>query len=87
MVRRLEAKVTLEYLDEKTAEAITKAVSPDNYKTPAGLEVKTTQEGNAVVTEIVCKGELATFNATIDDLLFCANAAEKTLNMLKEVKQ
>jgi len=40
-VRSLEATITLEYFDQKTAEAVAKAVSPDNYKAPAGLAVKT----------------------------------------------
>jgi tRNA threonylcarbamoyladenosine modification (KEOPS) complex Pcc1 subunit len=84
-VRNLEAKITLEYCNEKTAEAIAKAVSPDNHKTPAGLEVKTTQEGTYVVTEIRCKGKLATFTATIDDLLFCASTAEKTVTAVNSV--
>jgi tRNA threonylcarbamoyladenosine modification (KEOPS) complex Pcc1 subunit len=78
----LEAKVTLRYRDAKTAEAVAKAVSPDNKKTPAGLKVTTTREGNKVVTEISCDGKLATFTATIDDLLFSASTAEKALKIL-----
>lgn len=77
--RKLEATVTLEYADEKTAQAIANAVSPDNFKTPPGLKVKTVIEKNKVVTTISCEGKLATFTATIDDLLFSASVAEKTL--------
>jgi len=83
-VRSLEAKITLEYKDAKTAEAVAKAVSPDNLKTPAGLQVKTIRENNSVVTEICCSGKLATFTATIDDLLFCASTAEKALKALSK---
>jgi tRNA threonylcarbamoyladenosine modification (KEOPS) complex Pcc1 subunit len=86
-VRRLEAKVTLEYRDAKTAEAIERAVSPDNLKTPEGLQVKTVRENNRVVTEISCDGKLATFTATIDDLLFSASTAEKTVSAIKENKR
>ena len=78
----MEATITLEYKDEKTAEAIAKAVSPDNHKTPAGLQVKTIRENNKVITEICCDGKLATFTATIDDLLFSASTAEKTLKTI-----
>jgi tRNA threonylcarbamoyladenosine modification (KEOPS) complex Pcc1 subunit len=78
----LQATVTLEYRNEKTAEAIAKAVSPDNFKTPPGLHVSTVREDNRVITEVVCDGKLATFTATIDDLLFCASTAEKTLKAI-----
>lgn len=80
----MEATITLEYANEKTAQAIAEAVSPDNHKTPTGLTVKTTREGCRVSTQIVCEGKLATFTATIDDLLFCASTAEKTLDTIKK---
>ena len=86
-VRSLEATITLEYKDEKTAEAVAKAVSPDNFKTPVGLQVKTVRENNKVVTEISCESKLATFTATIDDLLFSASTAEKTLQTINKVKR
>jgi hypothetical protein len=82
----LQATVTLEYADAKTAEAIAKAVSPDNFKTPAGLQIKTSQEGNRVITEINCDGKLATFTATIDDLLFSASTAEKAVQAINKPK-
>jgi cell fate regulator YaaT (PSP1 superfamily) len=81
----LEATVTLEYADAKIAEAVAKAVSPDNFKTPIGLHVKTVREDRKVVTEIQCEGKLATFTATIDDLLFSASTAEKTLRTIKRI--
>lgn len=78
----MEATVQLEYNDEKTAEAIAKAVSPDNFKTPVGLQVRTVTENSKVITHIKCEGKLATFTATIDDLLFSATTAEKTLRTI-----
>ena len=81
-MRSLEATVTLEYKDEKTAKAIAQAVSPDNFKTPIGLQVKTERENNKVITQIQCEGKLATFTATIDDLLSSASTAEKTLHII-----
>jgi len=82
----LEATVTLEYKDEKTAKAVAQAVSPDNFKTPIGLQVKTVRENNKVITQIRCEGKLATFTATIDDLLFSATTAEKTLRTINKIK-
>ncbi len=81
-MRKLEAKITLEYADEKTAEAIADAVSPDNFKTPVGLQVKTLRVEKKVVTNIEWEGKIATFTATIDDLLFSASTAEKTLKTI-----
>jgi hypothetical protein len=75
----LEAAITLEYGNAKTAGAIANAVSPDNFKTPAGLVIKTVRKGSHVLTEVKTEGKLATFIATIDDLLFCVCTAEKTL--------
>ena len=81
----MEATVTLEYADEKTAEAVANAVSPDNFKTPIGLRVKTARETTKVVTKIECVAKLATFTATIDDLLFSASTAEKALRTIKNI--
>jgi tRNA threonylcarbamoyladenosine modification (KEOPS) complex Pcc1 subunit len=79
----LEATITLEYGDAKTAEAIANAVSPDNFKTPTGLFIKTFRSGRRVVTEIRAEEKFATFIATIDDLLFSASTAEKTIRIAK----
>jgi tRNA threonylcarbamoyladenosine modification (KEOPS) complex Pcc1 subunit len=82
-VRSLQATITLEYKDEKIAKAIAQAVSPDNFKTPFGLNVKTERDSNKVITQIECEGKFATFTATIDDLLFSVSTAEKSLETIK----
>ena len=81
----MEAKVTLEYADEKHAEAVADAVSPDNFKTPPKLTVKTMLEKKKVITLIQCESKLATFTATIDDLLFSATTAEKALKAFTKI--
>jgi hypothetical protein len=80
----LQATITLEYEDEVTAEAVAAAVSPDNFKTPIGLQVKTSKADCQVVTKLECTGKLTTFTATIDDLLFSATTAEKALRVIKQ---
>jgi len=80
----LEATIILEYGDEKTAQAIASAVSPDNFKTPSGLSVKTVAKGKKVFTEISANTKVATFIATIDDLLSSISTAEKTLGIIKK---
>jgi hypothetical protein len=82
----LQATITLEYYDVKIAEAVAKAVSPDNLKIPFGLKVNTVSDSCKVITNIICEGTLATFTATIDDLLFSASTAEKTLQIIKQSK-
>jgi len=82
----LEATITLEYGDAKTADTIANAVSPDNFKAPAGLFIKTVRKGSSVLTEVKTEGNLATFIATLDDLLFCASTAEKTLRTVKNAR-
>jgi hypothetical protein len=76
----------LEYGDAKTADAIANAVSPDNFKTPTGLFIKTVRKGSRVLTEVKAEGKLASFIATIDDLLFCVSTAEKTLRTITKTR-
>jgi hypothetical protein len=82
----LEATIILEYANTKTADAIANAVSPDNFKTPTGLAIKTARENSRVLTEIKSEGKLSSFIATIDDLLFCVSTAEKTLHTLTKAR-
>ena len=79
----MQATITLEYGDAQTAEAITDAVSPDNFEAPVGLTVKTERQGRKVITEITMIGKMVTFIATIDDLLSSASTAEKALHVAK----
>jgi hypothetical protein len=80
----LQATIILEYDDSKTAAAIAKAVSPDNLDAPTGLAIKTVLDGNTVVPDISLNGKLATFIATIDDLLENASTAEKALHVIRK---
>ncbi len=76
----MEAKITLQYDDSKVAKAIAEAVSPDNFKTPKGLSIRTVRKANRVITKINHNGKFLTFIATIDDLLFCVSTAEKAVH-------
>jgi hypothetical protein len=82
-VKPLQATIILEYPDSKTAKAITNAISPDNTKTPKGLKINTLNNNCQVITHITYKEKITTFTATIDDLLFSAITAEKTLQTIK----
>jgi len=82
----LEAKIRLSYKNVREAEAVAKAVSPDNVEVPSGLFVKTVRRGSKVFTTVECQTKLQTFIATIDDLLSCVSVAEKAFSVAKEFK-
>jgi len=77
----LEAKILLCYKNEKEAQAVAQAVSPDNFEVPKGLVVETTQNGSEVHTVVVCDKKLGTLIATLDDLLACVSVAEKSFTV------
>ena len=79
----MEARIKLAYKNAREAEAVAKAVTPDNLKVPAGLEIKTVQKGNTVLTRIVCETRLQTFMATLDDLLESVSVAENVFEVAK----
>jgi len=82
----LEAEVKISYENEKEAEAVVQAVSPDNVKVPHGLFIKTTRSGSEVLTQIRCELRLETLMATIDDLLCCVSTAEKAFSVAKRLE-
>ena len=80
----MEAEITLFYGDEREAEAVAKAVSPDNVRGPSGLFIKTVRRGMRVLTLVRCKMRIQTFIATIDDFLCCVSVAEKAFSAAKK---
>jgi tRNA threonylcarbamoyladenosine modification (KEOPS) complex Pcc1 subunit len=80
----LEAEIRLSYQNEREAEAVAKAVSPDNVEVPPGLHIETLRSGSDVHTTIECQTRLQTLIATIDDLLACVSVAEKAFNVAKK---
>lgn len=80
----MEAEIRLSYRNEREAEAVAKAVSPDNMEVPPGLFIKTVRNGSEVLTNVECKTRLQTLIATIDDLLACVSVAEKAFSVAKK---
>ncbi len=80
----MEAEITLSYENEREAEAVAKAVSPDNVRAPSGLSIKTVRRGTKVLTSVTCEMRLQTFIATIDDFLSCVSVAERTFSAAKK---
>ena len=80
----MEAEICLNYKNEREAQAVAQAVTPDNMEVPSGLSVVTVQNGSDVHTTIQCEKRLQTLIATIDDLLACISVAEKTFKVAKK---
>ena len=80
----MQAELRLVYKNEREAEAVAKAVSPDNAEIPQGLAIETVQKGFEVVTKVECQKRLQTLIATLDDLLACISVAEKTFKVTKK---
>ena len=79
----MDVEIALSYKTAREAEAVVRAVSPDNVRVPTGLFVRTKRRGKKVMTRITCETTLETFIATIDDLLGAVSVAEKTLLAIK----
>jgi len=77
----LEAKITISYKSVREAEAVAKAVSPDNLKAPPGLAIKTIRRGPKVVTLVKCERNLESLIATIDDLLMSVQVVERAISV------
>ena len=80
----MEAEIRLTYQNTREAEAVAKAVSPDNLEVPPGLQIETVRNGSDVLTTIECQTRLQTLIATLDDLLACVSVAEKTFDIAKK---
>ena len=63
----------------RKAKAILLAMSPDNEKTPPGIEIITKVEGNKLIFKIICEKKIGSLIATLDDFLRCLQVAETTL--------
>jgi hypothetical protein len=77
----LEAEILLYYKNDREAEAVVKAISPDNVEVPPGLHIRTLRKGSIVQTNVDCQSRLQTLIATIDDLLACVSVAEKSFKI------
>jgi tRNA threonylcarbamoyladenosine modification (KEOPS) complex Pcc1 subunit len=77
-----EATVTIQYVDQRTAEAILRAIEPDNMTTPEGVDIEATAAGGIVTINVECSRGIGSLVATLDDLLSCIQAAEAAIGEL-----
>ena len=78
----MKITIKIRYASRKFAESVAKSVSPDNRKAPPNVIVKTRARENITTSIVKCE-RLETFIATVDDLLLCMDAAQKTLEEVK----
>ena len=71
-------KIEIIYRNKKIAKAIRKAIIPDNIGLSDGENIVVQTNNNVLKIEIFSKS-LGRLIATLDDLLSCVQAAEKTL--------
>jgi tRNA threonylcarbamoyladenosine modification (KEOPS) complex Pcc1 subunit len=76
-------QITLPYKDPETAASIQEATAPDNKETPPDITIHSTTKGTTLQITVIATTGMATLIATIDDLLSCIQAAEKTLQEIE----
>lgn len=76
----MKAKIRVSLSNSKEAEAVSKALQPDDAETPSYLKVTTISKGRYIESEIICQGRLETLISTIDDILSSVVLVKKTLS-------
>lgn len=72
-------RISIRYKDNQTARAIQKSITPDNLGAPDGMHIIAIVNKNTLEIEIVSDRSIGSLVSTLDDLLSCIQAAEKTL--------
>ena len=73
-----EAVLRIRYGDLASAEAVMRAISPDNLKAE-GISIDAVSRGGVLEVRVVCGRGVGSLVATLDDVLSCISAAEKAL--------
>ena len=73
-----EAVVRIRYGDEASAEAVMRAISPDNLKAE-DISMDAVSHGGVLEVRVICGRGVGSLVATLDDVLSCISAAEKAL--------
>jgi len=73
------ALLKIKYESSEIAEALYRAVEPDNVDLPSGLKIKVIKRENSILFYIECEGKIGRLLQTLDDLLACIQAAERSI--------
>lgn len=77
-----ETRITIRYSSPEAAEAIMRAIAPDNLGTPEGMSIEAHVDGSTLSVDVVSSRGLGSLVSTLDDLLSCVQAAEAALKQL-----
>jgi len=76
----MKAKIRVSFSNSREAEAVSKALQPDDAEAPSYLKVSTVPKGRYVESDIICEGKLETLISTIDDILGSIVMVKRTLS-------
>jgi hypothetical protein len=79
----MKAKIRVSLSNSGEAEAVSKALQPDDAETPSYLKVSTISEGKYVESNIICEDKLETLISTVDDILGSIVMVKKTLSAMR----
>ncbi len=74
--------INLSYWDRDIAEAIFRAIEPDNLKLPPGITLVTELIDTTLRIKIKNERNIGSLVSTLDDLLSCIQAAESTFKLV-----
>ncbi|MBS7645551.1 MAG: KEOPS complex subunit Pcc1 [Candidatus Bathyarchaeia archaeon] len=77
-----QAEITLDLGDERLAEALSRALEPDNKAAPEGLRVEAVNRGTILRIEAAAEDRPESLQATLDDLILCLKTAYNSLLLL-----
>ncbi|WP_455364473.1 KEOPS complex subunit Pcc1 [[Eubacterium] cellulosolvens] len=81
-MRTHEAKLVIHLGNQRLATSILKSLEADNKQEPTKTRIKGYHKGGDLCITISTSENPATLLATLDDLLVCIQAAEKSLRTL-----
>lgn len=84
---KIRARAYIEWDYGENARAIAEAVEVDNLNLPENLNFKTLWEEGKVITKVKYSGEIESFIAAMDDLVFSVKIAEDVTSQNNLVKR
>lgn len=75
-----KTRININYSDPETAQAILRAVAPDNIQVSKDIILESKVVGTMLQIDVDCLKSLGSLVATLDDLLSCIQAAEKAIS-------
>lgn len=77
-----ETTITIEYRSLEAAEAVLRAIAPDNVGASEGTSIEAHVDGHTLMISVRSSRGLGSLASTLDDLLSCVQAAEAALKQL-----